>query len=272
MRLPLLLAGLALLGACTFQGTGIAPFNPAPAPVSERDLEVPYVPTPPEVVEAMLDLAQLGTGDLLIDLGSGDGRIPIAAARRGARALGVDIDSDRVSQAVLNARMAELETRALFRIQDLFQTPIRDASVVAIYLMPEINLRLRPRLLTELRPGARVVSHAFDMGDWRADEHEVVDGRNIYLWVVPAEVAGRWTLTDPDGAVSTLDLDQRFQDVSGTLGRNGQTLPLGSVTLRGSQLRFTAGDRTYWAVIDGAIMTPDPDGGTQPAWRAQRNS
>jgi SAM-dependent methyltransferase len=272
MRLPLLLAGLVLLGACTFQGTGIAPFTPAPAPVSERDLEAPYVPTPPEVVEAMLDLAQLGTDDLLIDLGSGDGRIPIAAARRGARALGVDIDSARVSQAVLNARMAELETRALFRTQDLFQTPIREASVIALYLMPDLNMRLRPRLLTELRPGARVVSHAFDMGDWRPDAHEVVDGRNIYFWVVPAEVAGRWTLTDPDGSVMTLDLDQRFQEVSGMLTRNGQTLPLSEVTLRGTQLRFTAGGRTWWAVVDGAMMTPDPDGGTQPAWQAQRNN
>lgn len=266
----LLTAGIVLLGACTFQGTGIAPFNPAPAPVAEPDLEVPYVSTPPATVEAMLDLAQVDRGDYLIDLGSGDGRIPIAAAQRGARSLGVDIDGNRVADAQRNAQMAEVETRALFRRQDLFATPIRDADVVALYLMPEINLRLRPRLLTELRPGARVVSHAFDMGDWRADGHETVDGRQIYLWIVPAVVGGQWTLTDASGATMLLDLDQRFQDVTGTLNGNGVTQALRDVSLRGTQFRFAAGDQTYAAVVDGAAMNPDPDAGTQPPWRAQR--
>lgn len=263
-----LFAGAAFTGGCTFQGTGIAPFTPAPAPPTEDDLDVPYVPTPPDVVEAMLDLAQLGTDDYLIDLGSGDGRIAIAAGRRGARALGVDIDPDRVAEAALAARMAELESRVQFRRQDLFLTPISQASVVAIYLLPAVNLRLRPRLLTELRPGARVVSHAFGMGDWRPDAQEVVAERNIYLWIVPAEVGGSWTLTDAEGTMARLDLDQRFQDVTGAL----DTLALTDVSLRGPQLRFTAGGRAYSALVEGGTMTPDPAGATQPAWRAQRNS
>lgn len=272
IRALLSLAVLALLSACTFQGTGIAPFQPAPAPVSDDDLDVPYVSTPPEVVEAMLDLAQLGDDDYLIDLGSGDGRIAIAAARRGARALGVDIDADRVAEAVLAAEMAQVETRALFRRQDLFATPIREASVIAIYLLPDINLRLRPRFLTELAPGTRIVSHAFTIGDWRPDAHEVVEGRNIYLWIVPATAGGQWTLTDETGATMVLDLDQRFQDVTGTLSGSGRSLALENVSLRGAQLRFTAGGRTYAAVIDGAAMIPDPAMAAQPAWRAQRNS
>lgn len=263
-----LLAGAAFTGGCTFQGTGIAPFTPAPTAPTEDDLDVPYVPTPPDVVEAMLDLAQLRDDDYLIDLGSGDGRIAIAAGRRGARALGVDIDPDRVAEAALAARMAELEARVQFRRQDLFLTPIAQANVIAIYLLPAINLRLRPRLLTELRPGARIVSHAFAMDDWRPDAHEVVTERNIYLWIVPAEVGGQWTLTHADGTTAPLDLDQRFQDVTGTLG----TFALTDVSLRGPQLRFTAGGRTYAALVDGGTMIPDPAGAAQPAWRAQRNS
>lgn len=272
IRTALPLALTALLTACTFEGGGIAPFNPAPAPVSELDLDVPYVSTPEAVVEAMLDLADVRDDDLVFDLGSGDGRIAIAAARRGARALGVDIDQNRVTDATRNAQMAGLDTRVRFRRQDLFQTPLREASVITMYLLPAVNLRLRPRLLTELRPGTRIVSHAFGMDDWTPDASQVVDGRNIYLWVVPAEAAGDWTLTDADGSVWQLELAQRFQQVTGTLTGNGRTMELTAVTLRGGQLAFTAGGRTYRAVVDGAAMTPDPEGGAQPAWRAQRNA
>lgn len=269
MRHLSLIAACALLGACTFQGTGIAPFRPAPAPPTDEDLEVPYVSTPPEVVEAMLDLGDLRDDDYLIDLGSGDGRIAIAAARRGARALGVDIDPDRIAEANLAARMAQVETRALFRRQDLFATPILEANVVTMYLLPGINMRLRPRLLTELNPGTRIVSHAFAMGDWQPDGHEVIEGRNIYLWVVPATVAGQWALIGPEGPMR-LDLDQRFQEVTGTLSGNGQTYVLNAVTLRGPALHFTANGRTYAALVDGSVMTPDPAGGAQPDWRAER--
>jgi SAM-dependent methyltransferase len=150
--------------------------------------DVPFVPTPPDTVETMLGLAGLRPGDVVYDLGSGDGRIVIAAAQRhGVRAVGVDIDSRRIREARRNAARAGVEDRVEFRQQDLFDADIRDASVVTLYLLPRVNSRLRPRLLQELRPGTRVVSHAFDMDGW-PPERTVTSpesGRTVYLWVVP---------------------------------------------------------------------------------------
>ena len=259
MRQITALAALALLAGCAFQGTGLAPFTPAPVAPAERDLDVPYVPTPRPVVAAMLDMAELGPDDYLIDLGSGDGRIAIEAARRGARALGVDIDPNRVAEAIAAAQLAGVEAPARFRRQDLFDTPIREASVVSMYLLPAINLRLRPRLLTDLRPGTRIVSHAFNMGDWAPDEHREVNAANIYLWIVPAVAGGRWLLSDGGGGERVLILEQRFQEVSGTLGGAA----LSEVTLRGTRFRFTAGARTYEGAIDGAAMRGE-------GWSARR--
>ena len=258
MRRFLAAAACATLAACTFQGGGLAPFNPAPIAPSELDLDVPYVPTPRPVVAAMLDMAELGPDDYLIDLGSGDGRIAIEAARRGARALGVDIDPNRVREAIAAAQLAGVEARARFRRQDLFDTPIREASVVSMYLLPAINLRLRPRLLTDLRPGTRIVSHAFNMGDWAPDEHREVNAANIYLWIVPAVAGGRWLLSDAGGE-RVLILEQRFQEVSGTLGGAA----LSEVTLRGTRFRFTAAGRSYEGEIDGAAMRGE-------GWSARR--
>ena len=263
-------AGLAMTG-CTFSGSGIVPSGPAPLPVTAERLEVPYVQTPRPVVAAMLDLARVGPLDFLIDLGSGDGRIPIAAAQRGARALGVDLDPQRIDEAVAAARFAQVETRALFRRQDLFATPLRDASVVSLYLLPEINMRLRPRLLTELRPGARVVSHNFLLGDWEPDARREVESSRIYLWIVPATVAGEWVFS-ADGADLPLSLEQRFQRVTGMLGAR----PLRDVVLEGAKLRFTVdlpgGPRTYRGVVGDRTIVPDPDGsGAAPAgWQARR--
>ena len=152
----------------------------------------------------MLDLAQVTAADYLIDLGCGDGRIAVAAAQRGARALGVDLDPLRIQEAAAAARIAEVESRVNFRRQDLFRTPIYEASVVALYLLPDVNLGLRPRLLTELRPGSRIVSHAFDMGDWRPEAEDRLDGRRIFLWIVPAVAGGSWALTDADGGHTRL--------------------------------------------------------------------
>ena len=268
-----LLAGACLaLGACAFQGGGLLqPLNPVVASLTRDEPEVPYVPTPEPMVEAMLDLAEVGADDFLIDLGSGDGRIVIAAAGRGARALGVDIDPARVAEATNAARRAGVEGRVSFRRQDLFATPLGEASVIAIYLLPDVNLRLRPRLLTELRPGARIVSHAFNLGDWRPDAQRVVDGRNAYLWIVPAVAGGQWIMTDADGSVALLDLEQRFQDVTGTLTREGRVLPVSDVALRGDRLRFTIEGQVYAAIIDGAAMRPDAAAGAARGWRAERN-
>jgi SAM-dependent methyltransferase len=241
---------------------------------AEPKLDVPYVPTPHPVVAAMLDMAGAGAGDYVIDLGSGDGRIPIEAARRGARAFGVDINPVRVREANENARIAGVEDRVRFRRQDLFDTPIREASVLTMYLLPRVNMELRPRVLTELRPATRVVSHAFHMGDWEADEIREVEHATIYLWIVPAPVGGEWALSLADGRTLPLELEQRFQQVSGTLGGR----PLRDLRLRGTELSFTAnlgrGNQRFHGIWDGAVIAPAPDSPADAAtgWQARRIS
>lgn len=164
--------------------------NPAEAPRSAlRAPDVPYEPTAPAVVQAMLRLAKIGSGDVVYDLGCGDGRIVIAAVQReGTRGVCVDIDPQRIAEARDNARKAGVEERIQFRTEDLFTTPIGDATAVMLFLYPEINLKLRPRLLRELKPGTRVVSHWHDMGDWVPQETVRVTNRKVerplYLWVI----------------------------------------------------------------------------------------
>ncbi|MBD2213193.1 class I SAM-dependent methyltransferase [Nostoc linckia FACHB-104] len=163
--------------------------TPATTPVQQVQPDVPYVPTPQPVVDAMLKLAKVNGNDLIYDLGSGDGRIPITAAQKyGARGVGIDIDPQRVQEAKQNLQSAKVGDRVEFRQQDLFQTDLSKASVVTLYLLPDINLKLRPKLLQELKPGTRIVSHAFDMGDWKPQQVQEVDGKTIYLWIVPENV------------------------------------------------------------------------------------
>jgi SAM-dependent methyltransferase len=148
--------------------------------------DVPYVPTPETVVDAMLKMAEVGKTDVVYDLGCGDGRIVIAAAQKyGARGVGYDIDPERIKESNENAKKAGVSDRVKFAVQDLFEADFREATVVTLYLLPQVNLRLRPKLLAELKPGTRIVSHAFDMGDWKPDKTAEVDGRTIYFWVVP---------------------------------------------------------------------------------------
>jgi ribosomal protein L11 methylase PrmA len=158
----------------------------AAAQTAPRGVDVPYVPTPEPVVNAMLKLAQVKRGDVLYDLGSGDGRIVIAAAKRyGVRGTGVDIDPERIREANANARKAGVSARVRFLNEDLFDIDFRDATVVTLYLLPRINLKLRPKLLAELRPGTRIVSHGFDMGDWKPERVAEVGNSTIYLWTIP---------------------------------------------------------------------------------------
>jgi ubiquinone/menaquinone biosynthesis C-methylase UbiE len=148
--------------------------------------DVPYVPSPDAVVDKMLEVAKVGPKDVVYDLGSGDGRIVIRAARKyGARGVGIDIDPERIREAQANARKAGVAERVEFRQGDLFKADIRDATVVTLYLMNSVNLQLRPKLLAELKPGTRVVSHAFQMGDWKPAEVHRVDRASVYYWVVP---------------------------------------------------------------------------------------
>jgi SAM-dependent methyltransferase len=237
---------------------------PALCGFAAPELEIPFVPTPHALVQKMLDLAEVGASDYLIDLGCGDGRIAVAAALRGARALGVDLDPLRIEEASAAARIAGVEARTRFRRQDLFRTPIYDASVVALYLLPRINIALRPRLLTELRPGARIVSHAFNMGDWRAEAEQLHDGRRIFLWIVPAVAGGRWALTDGDGATYELEIEQRYQQVTGTLTGAGRIVELRDAVLRGTSLAFKAdGPRLWRGTIEDAAIAGE-------GWRGRR--
>ncbi len=183
------LSALAAASLLLVTPVGVQAIEPSFAPtqaLTGDSLDVPYVPTPQSVVDKMLDIAKVTGEDYLIDLGSGDGRIPIAAAKRfGAKGMGVEIDPVRVQEAKFNAVNARVEDKVEFRKQDLFETDLSKATVLTMYLLPRINLQLRPRILNELKPGTRVVSHSFDMGDWKPDQKIKVDGRTIYLWIVP---------------------------------------------------------------------------------------
>lgn len=181
--MKLIITAAAMLMA----GSAIEPPGPTPVALQERRTpDVIYVPTPPEVVEAMLDMAQVRDGDVLYDLGSGDGRIPIAAVRRAkVRATGIDIDPQRIAEAKANAKAQGVEGKVTFRQADLFASDFSDASVVTLYLLDTLNEKLRPKLLAELKPGTRIVSHAFRMGAWEPDKTQDVNGRTIYFWTVP---------------------------------------------------------------------------------------
>lgn len=154
------------------------------APAVPRELDVPYVPTPQAVVDKMLEMAEVKSGDVLIDLGSGDGRIPITAAQKyGVTALGVDLNPVRVNEAKANAERAGVADKVAFREEDLFKTDLSKATVITMYLLSRVNMELRPALM-KLKPGTRIVSHAFNMGDWQPDKSVKVDGRDVYLWIV----------------------------------------------------------------------------------------
>jgi len=183
MRGPVLIVSLMLLAGPVLALDGA---TRAQIDRGERNPDVIFVPTPQEVVEDMLRLANVRKGDVLYDLGSGDGRIPVTAAKLyGVRAVGIDIDPERIREARENARKNGVEKLVQFRMGDLFQADFRDATVVTMYLLSAVNLQLRPKLLTELKPGTRIVSHAFDMGDWMPVATYRVGGSTVYYWVVP---------------------------------------------------------------------------------------
>ena len=206
------------------------------------ELDVPYVPTPQELVDRMLKLGSVTAGDIHYDLGSGDGRIVVTAARdmKVKKGVGVDLDPVRIAEANENAKKAGVTDRVTFHRGDLFAMDFKEASVLTMYLLPEVNLKLRPKILDEMKPGSRVVSHAFTMGDWQPDKHEVVDSRNIYLWIVPAKVAGSWTW-QVGGDTYKADLKQQYQMASGTLTLpGGRQVPVESPVLSGENLSFAA--------------------------------
>ena len=212
------------------------------------DGSVPFVVTPPEIVERMMRLAEVGPGDTLVDLGSGDGRIAIAAAQRGAHAFGVDLDPDLVRLATDNARKAGVAGRATFAVRDIFDTDLSQASVVAFYLLPEFNVKLLPRLLA-LKPGTRIVSHDGGIGEWPADERlemrvpEKAVGvgglSRVELWVVPGDARGRWVSEVPQhGGLWTIAVGQRFQELEVEVRAEGREHLVRASRLRGAEIKL----------------------------------
>jgi len=212
---------------------------------------VPYVPTPQEVVERMLEMAKVGPQDYLIDLGSGDGRIVVTAAKKfGTRGFGVDLNPVRIKESVENAANAGVSDRVAFQQRNLFDTDLSEATVITMYLLPRVNLLLRPKLLA-LKPGTRIVSHDFDMDDWKPDEAVMLDVKNkygstggtssVYFWTVPANAGGtwQWQLT-VGGKPQTyeLALDQKFQVIAGTVRVGGHSAALQDARLRGDEISF----------------------------------
>ncbi|MBI3043642.1 MAG: class I SAM-dependent methyltransferase [Betaproteobacteria bacterium] len=265
---------------------GVLAVYPVSAQQEERWTEVPYVPTPQVTVDEMLRLAGVGPKDFVLDLGSGDGRIVITAARKfGARGLGVDLDFNLVIQSEESARQAGVEERARFLQQDLFQTDLGQATVITTYLLPSVMLKLRTRLLG-LKPGTRIVSHDFDMDDWRPDRKTTIR-KNVFFWIVPARVAGRWQARLPLPPIERLlelSLTQRFQDVSAHARLNGVPTQVWDTKLEGDRLSFAivdSADRDNEATlyfdgrVSGDVMEGDLARGVGNArgtlkWQARR--
>lgn len=247
---------------------------------ADREPDVPYVATPMSVVEAMLDLARVDRRDSLFDLGSGDGRIVVAAAERyGTPGIGVEIDSGLVVRSRENAREAGVEELVSFVRGDLFEVDLRPASVVTLYLLSTVNRRLRPKLLDELRPGARVVSHSFGMGEWPYDTMVRVPpegerGAYVYHWVIPARVAGTWRFTTSGGDTFTVEIDQRYQQLRMRVVEGPAGAVVRDPRLRGTGLEFVltraaeGGERRrFVGSVFGDEMTGAFSGG---AWTATR--
>jgi hypothetical protein len=248
-------AALAVCLTLTAAGAALAQQKPFEPTVGQAGKDVVWVPTPDALVEKMLDMAKVTPSDFLMDLGSGDGKTVIAAARRGVRALGIEYNPDMVALSQQRAREAGVTQLASFERADLFETDLSKATVITMFLLPDINLKLRPTIL-DLRPGTRIVSNSFTMGDWEEDQSErVTEGCTSWctalLWIVPAKVGGTWQLGD-----ETLTLNQTYQMLSGTLGS-------ASVTgrMNGEEITFTAGNRTFTGRVNGNSMTGTIAGG-----------
>ena len=207
--------------------------------VADQLLDVPFVPSDEAIVEIMLDMGQVSAKDILYDLGSGDGRILITAAKeRNTQGVGIEIDPDRIAEAMEDAAYSEVEFLIDFVEESIYTADFSEATVVTLYLLHSVNLDLRPRILNELRPGTRIVSHSFDMGDWKPDEKRELGGICIFKWIVPAQVAGFWIWQGVDEEWYSVELAQEFQEVSGTAWRDETPIALISATLCGERLEL----------------------------------
>ncbi len=272
-----LLIGLAASGfAQSPPGDALkkTPYEPS---VGQAGKDVIWVPSPDKVVERMLQMAQTTPQDLVVDLGSGDGKIVITAAQRyGARAMGVEFNPDMVALSRDNAKKAGVADKVSIVQGDFFKVDFSKASVLTLYLLPDLNIKLRPRILA-LKPGTRVVSHSFDMHEWEPDELSILDGKRAYFWVVPANVAGRWTLTLDGGTPAAIDIgfEQEYQKLHGYAHVGKVLAGLRDARLRGPQIRFAYVDaqgtrRSFSGEVNGGRMQGEyrSDQGQQGRWRA----
>jgi hypothetical protein len=237
--------------------------------VGQEGKDVVWVPTPQALVDKMLDLAKVTPKDYVIDLGSGDGRTVITAAKRGARAHGIEYNPDMVELSKRNAATEGVGDKASFVKADLFESDFSQATVITMFLLPEINLKLRPKIL-DLKPGTRIVSNTFTMGEWTADETATASGCNNWctalLWIVPAKAEGTWQL-----AQGELALKQDFQMISGALRSGNNSTPITNGRLRGDQISFSAGGAQYSGRVSGnAIEGSVKSGRGNSRWSATR--
>jgi hypothetical protein len=266
-----LLVSLALAAPATAQDQ--KKFEPH---VGQAGKDVIWVPTPDEVVDRMLTMAQVGPNDFHMDLGSGDGKIVIAAAKRGAKSLGIEYNPDMVKLATENAQKAGVSNRASFRRADIFETDFSQATVITLYLLPTLNMKLRPQLL-QMKPGTRVVSHSFTMEDWEPDEVSSMDGRRAYFWVVPANVMGNWSL-EVGGNATDLTLEQTFQKINGWVSLGSVHGGLRDARLSGANIAFSYVDdkavrRDFTGTVNGRQMTGTfrDQNGASGNWTATKN-
>jgi SAM-dependent methyltransferase len=249
MSRTLAISGVVAVMALGAVAQDKAPFEPK---VGQAGKDVIWVPTPQALVEKMLDVAKLTPKDIHYDLGSGDGRTVIAAAKRGATAFGVEYNPNMVELSRANAKKEGVSDRATFIQGDIFTTDFSKANVITLYLLPSLNLKLRPTIL-DMQPGTRIVSHSFSMGDWQADQNvEGFDGCQYcraYFWMVPAKVAGTWKL--PDGEIK---LDQKYQMLSGSIKSGAGTGTISAGKLMGDEISFTVGSTTYSGKVNGNTM------------------
>ena len=239
--------------------------------VGQPGKNVEWLPTCQLLVDTMLDMAEVSPEDYVMDLGSGDGRTVITAAKRGARALGIEYNADMVALSKRNAAREGVSDNALFVKGDLFEIDFQQATVITMFLLPEINMELRPRIL-DLKPGTRIVSNTFTMGDWMADETVILEEKKdcnyhtALLWVVPAKVEGTWKL-----AQGELKLEQQYQVLSGTLTSSAKTMPVTNGKLSGDLINFSVGDANYTGrVLGGAMEGTFQSGGNTTPWTATK--
>ncbi len=249
------------------EAAGTSAFTPE---VGQKGKDVVWVPTAQTLVNKMLDMAKLAPQDYLIDLGSGDGRTVITAAKRGARAHGIEYNPDMVELSRRNATKEGVNGKATFEKADIFQSDFSKATVVTLFLLPELNVKLRPAIL-DMKPGTRVVANSFDMGDWNPDQTARVEGNceswcTAYLWIVPAKVAGIWKL-----AHGELTLTQHYQTIAGDLRMSDKTLALSGGRLDGENIRFAVGGVQYNGRVRGDTMDGTMAvGATRSPWSAVR--